>query len=148
MTYLVTAIAVSGVDGAGFQMTELPVTRANALFHPYTAQGKLKAEMTPTTPEMLTGSQQLHFPTKHKKATERAVRSVCTSAHHQRKIRVHYNRVSMLVIGTTLSFSLSQNMKITRLLSYMAAKITQQKAIELTERIPLLEEGMPRPLRR
>lgn len=47
---MVTAIAVNGVDGAGFQTTEFPVTRAKALFHPYTAHGKLKAEITPTTP--------------------------------------------------------------------------------------------------
>lgn len=45
-------MAVRGVDGAGFHSSALPVMRARALFQPYTAHGKLKAEMTPTTPEI------------------------------------------------------------------------------------------------
>lgn len=34
----------------GFQTTELPQTMASAAFHDHTATGKLKAEITPTTP--------------------------------------------------------------------------------------------------
>ncbi|MCY1296511.1 hypothetical protein D9M70_459000 [compost metagenome] len=44
------ASAVSGVFSDGFQTTELPQTSASAVFHDQTATGKLKAEMTPTTP--------------------------------------------------------------------------------------------------
>lgn len=49
-THLVTAIAVRGVLGAGFHTSAFPVMSASALFQPYTAHGKLNAEMTPTTP--------------------------------------------------------------------------------------------------
>ena len=52
ITHLVTATATKGVDGAGFQTTAFPVTSASALFQPYTAHGKLNAEITPTTPEI------------------------------------------------------------------------------------------------
>ena len=45
-----TARAVKGVFSLGFQTTELPQTRASAAFQLQTATGKLKAEMTPTTP--------------------------------------------------------------------------------------------------
>ncbi|MNT60518.1 hypothetical protein D3C72_1981040 [compost metagenome] len=41
---------MSGVFSDGFQTTELPQTIASAVFHDQTATGKLKAEMTPTTP--------------------------------------------------------------------------------------------------
>ncbi len=34
----------------GFQMTGSPQTSATAVFHDQTAAGKLKAEITPTTP--------------------------------------------------------------------------------------------------
>src|SRR6266702_3987087 len=44
------ARAVSGVFSDGFQTTALPQTRASAAFHDQTATGKLKAEITPTTP--------------------------------------------------------------------------------------------------
>ena len=44
------ASAVSGVISDGFQTTVSPHTRASAVFHDQTATGKLKAEMTPTTP--------------------------------------------------------------------------------------------------
>ena len=44
------ASAVSGVFSDGFQTTELPHTSARAVFHDQTATGKLKAEITPTTP--------------------------------------------------------------------------------------------------
>ena len=44
------ARAVSGVFSEGFQTTELPHTKASAAFQLHTATGKLKAEMTPTTP--------------------------------------------------------------------------------------------------
>lgn len=49
---LVTATAINGVVEAGFQTTELPQTNAIALFHPYTAQGKLNAEITPIIPSI------------------------------------------------------------------------------------------------
>ena len=41
---------VSGVGSEGFQTTGSPQTRATAVFHDQTAAGKLKAEITPTTP--------------------------------------------------------------------------------------------------
>lgn len=44
------ASAVSGVFSDGFQTTLSPQTKASALFHAHTAAGKLKAEITPTTP--------------------------------------------------------------------------------------------------
>jgi hypothetical protein len=44
------ASAVNGVFSDGFQRTLSPQTRASAVFHDHTATGKLKAEMTPTTP--------------------------------------------------------------------------------------------------
>ena len=44
------AIAVSGVIGEGFQTTLSPHTSAIAVFHDHTAAGKLKAEITATTP--------------------------------------------------------------------------------------------------
>ena len=44
------ASAVSGVFSDGFHTTESPQTRASAAFHDHTATGKLKAEITPTTP--------------------------------------------------------------------------------------------------
>ena len=44
------ASAVSGVFSDGFQTTGSPQTSASAAFHDQTATGKLKAEMTPTTP--------------------------------------------------------------------------------------------------
>ncbi len=44
------ASAVSGVFSDGFQTTLSPQTKASALFHAQTATGKLKAEITPTTP--------------------------------------------------------------------------------------------------
>ena len=46
----VTAMAVKGVLLAGFQTTASPQTAARALFQLQTATGKLKAEITPTTP--------------------------------------------------------------------------------------------------
>ena len=46
-----TASAVSGVFSDGFQTTGSPQTSASAAFHAHTATGKLKAVMTPTTPE-------------------------------------------------------------------------------------------------
>ncbi len=46
----VTAMAVRGVLEAGFQRVESPQTAARAEFHAQTATGKLKAEMTATTP--------------------------------------------------------------------------------------------------
>ncbi len=45
-----TARAVSGVFSEGFQTTGSPQTRASAAFQDHTATGKLKAEITPTTP--------------------------------------------------------------------------------------------------
>ena len=39
-----------GVFSEGFQTTASPQTKASALFQAHTATGKLKAEMTPTTP--------------------------------------------------------------------------------------------------
>src|SRR6185312_7210568 len=45
-----TAIAVSGVLGDGFQMTQSPQTAAIRAFQDQTATGKLNADMTPTTP--------------------------------------------------------------------------------------------------
>ena len=45
-----TASAVSGVFSDGFHTTASPQTKASAAFHDHTATGKLKAEMTPTTP--------------------------------------------------------------------------------------------------
>ncbi|MNV76688.1 hypothetical protein D3C71_1700580 [compost metagenome] len=44
------ARAVSGVFSDGFHTTELPATRARAVFQAHTATGKLKALITPTTP--------------------------------------------------------------------------------------------------
>ncbi len=44
------ASAHSGACSDGFQTTVSPHTRAIAVFHDHTATGKLKAEMTPTTP--------------------------------------------------------------------------------------------------
>src|SRR3982751_313443 len=46
----VTAIAVSGVFSDGFQIVASPQTAASAAFHDQTATGKLKAEITATTP--------------------------------------------------------------------------------------------------
>ncbi len=45
-----TASAVSGVFSDGFHTTASPQTSASAAFQAQTATGKLKAEMTPTTP--------------------------------------------------------------------------------------------------
>jgi hypothetical protein len=45
-----TASPVSGVFSDGFQTQASPQTNASAEFHDHTATGKLKAEMTPTTP--------------------------------------------------------------------------------------------------
>ena len=45
-----TAIAVSGVGSAGFQITVSPQTAAIAAFHDHTATGKLNAVITPTGP--------------------------------------------------------------------------------------------------
>jgi hypothetical protein len=45
-----TAMAVSGVSDDGFQMVQSPQTAAMSAFQLHTATGKLKAEMTPTTP--------------------------------------------------------------------------------------------------
>ncbi len=47
---LITAMAVSGVFSEGFQTVASPQTAARAAFHDQTATGKLKAEITPTTP--------------------------------------------------------------------------------------------------
>jgi hypothetical protein len=44
------ASAVSGVFSDGFHTHGSPQTSASAAFHAHTATGKLKAEMTPTTP--------------------------------------------------------------------------------------------------
>jgi hypothetical protein len=44
------ASEISGVSSEGFQTTVSPQARATAVFHDQTAAGKLKAEMTPTTP--------------------------------------------------------------------------------------------------
>ena len=44
------ASALSGVRSDGFHTTGSPQTRAMAVFQDHTATGKLKAEMTPTTP--------------------------------------------------------------------------------------------------
>jgi hypothetical protein len=44
------ASAVSGVFSEGFQTTASPQTSASAAFQLQTATGKLKAEITPTTP--------------------------------------------------------------------------------------------------
>ena len=44
------AIDVNGVIGEGFQTTLSPHTSATAVFHDHTAAGKLKAEITATTP--------------------------------------------------------------------------------------------------
>ena len=44
------AAAVSGAFSDGFQITVSPQTSATAVFHDQTADGKLKALMTPTTP--------------------------------------------------------------------------------------------------
>ena len=44
------ASAVRGVFSLGFQTTASPQTRARAAFQLQTATGKLKADMTPTTP--------------------------------------------------------------------------------------------------
>ena len=41
---------MTGVFSDGFQTTASPQTKASAAFHDHTATGKLKAEMTPTTP--------------------------------------------------------------------------------------------------
>jgi len=46
-----TASAHSGVFSEGFHATVLPHTKASAAFHDQTATGKLKAEITPTTPK-------------------------------------------------------------------------------------------------
>ena len=48
--YLVVATEARGVLGAPFQIMVLPQTMARAAFQPYTATGKLKAEMMPITP--------------------------------------------------------------------------------------------------
>ena len=45
-----TARPVSGVFSEGFQMTELPATKARQVFQAQTATGKLNAVMTPHTP--------------------------------------------------------------------------------------------------
>jgi len=45
-----TASAASGVFGDGFHTTALPQIAASIAFHAQTATGKLKAEITPTTP--------------------------------------------------------------------------------------------------
>lgn len=47
---LVQAMVTKGTLGAPFQCTVFPVTRAKAKFQPKTAQGKLKAVMTPMIP--------------------------------------------------------------------------------------------------
>lgn len=44
------AIVIKDAVGAPFQQTRLPQIKAIAAFHPKTAQGKLKAVMTPTIP--------------------------------------------------------------------------------------------------
>lgn len=44
------AIEIKGVVGAGFQIVIFPVIIDKAKFQKKTAQGKLKAEITPTTP--------------------------------------------------------------------------------------------------
>ena len=49
-TIVCTAMAVSGVWGDGFQITESPQTAAIMAFQAQTATGKLKAVMTPTGP--------------------------------------------------------------------------------------------------
>ena len=41
---------MSGVIGEGFHTTLSPQTSATAVFHDHTAAGKLKAEITATTP--------------------------------------------------------------------------------------------------
>jgi hypothetical protein len=45
-----TATAHSGVSDEGFHTTVSPHTAAMVEFHDHTATGKLKAEITPTTP--------------------------------------------------------------------------------------------------
>jgi hypothetical protein len=45
------ASAVTGVFSDGFQTTLSPQTKARQAFHAQTATGKLKAEITPTTPK-------------------------------------------------------------------------------------------------
>ena len=45
------AKAVKGVFSEGFQTHALPQTQASMVFQLHTATGKLKAEMTPTTPK-------------------------------------------------------------------------------------------------
>ena len=52
------ATATSGVRSDGFQTTASPHTSAMAVFHAHTAQGKLNAEITPTTPERVPGLHQ------------------------------------------------------------------------------------------
>merc|ERR1712071_329353 len=47
---LVVATLHRGVEGAPFQIRVFPRTNERALFQPYTATGKLNAEMTPTVP--------------------------------------------------------------------------------------------------
>jgi len=44
------AIAINGVVGAGFHKVIFPPIIDKAKFHPKTAFGKLKAVITPTTP--------------------------------------------------------------------------------------------------
>ena len=46
----VQAMAVRGTLDEGFQRVESPHTAAMAAFQDHTATGKLKAEITPTTP--------------------------------------------------------------------------------------------------
>lgn len=47
---LVDAMVIRDVVGAPFQTTKSPQMNAMAAFHPKTAQGKLKAVITPTIP--------------------------------------------------------------------------------------------------
>lgn len=47
---LAVAIVTNDVEGAPFHTTKSPQIKAIAAFHPNTAQGKLKAVITPTIP--------------------------------------------------------------------------------------------------
>ena len=50
MTIFEVATDTRDTDSPPFQRTELPQIKAKAVFQPDTAQGKLKAEMTPMEP--------------------------------------------------------------------------------------------------
>jgi len=50
VTILLVATLTKFVVSDPFQITESPAISAKAVFHPLTAQGKLKAEMMPTFP--------------------------------------------------------------------------------------------------